>query len=400
MVSYKSKKLIIIVGLVIGLSSLVFTNRLARQLREKEQSEVRLWSYAMQRVGDFDVGDPLFNYIVNANNNIPFIVTDENLVPVGHHLVPEVIVKSKTLLRRRLERMATSNKPLEIPLGYTTYYIFYDQSLVLKSLYYFPYIQIGIIGIFVVFSFIAFSSSKQDEQNRVWIGMAKETAHQLGTPTSSLLGWIEYLRSQHVEEFVIEEMNKDLTRLLKIVDRFSKIGAVTSFARRNIAEVVGNTVAYFRSRIPKNVELVYVPPMHPMYAMINDALFEWVIENLLKNALDALQGKGTIVVTVGEIDRWINIDVTDTGKGMAKANFRRIFEPGFTTKTRGWGLGLSLSRRIVEDYHHGRIFVLDSEIDKGTTMRVSVLKDTTDTVSRRRMVRGRRLFRFLTRQKK
>lgn len=393
LVSYRSKKNIIIIGLVIGFSSLAFTSRLAKQLREKEQNEVSLWSYAMNRVGELDVNEPLFQYIINANNTIPFIVTNEDLQVITSHLIPEYILKNKHLFRDKLEDMATANTPLEIPQWNNTYYIFYDQSQMLKSLYYFPYIQIGIIGVFVIFSFIAFSSSKQDEQNRVWIGMAKETAHQLGTPTSSLLGWIEYLRSQNVEEFVIEEMNKDLTRLLKIVDRFSKIGAVTSFACKDIGEVVNNTVVYFRSRIPKNVELRYQKPEEPEYALINDALFEWVIENLLKNALDALQGKGLVSVSVHQDERWLNIDVTDTGKGMTKANFKRIFEPGFTTKTRGWGLGLSLSRRIVEEYHSGRIYVLDSELDKGTTMRVSLRRDDfTETVRKRPFSRLRRIF--------
>ncbi len=376
-VSYRSKKHILVIGLVIGLSSLVFTNRLARQLREREQNEVALWSYAMQNVAYFDINSPLFQYIINANNTIPFIITDENLQLQGSHLIPARILNDRKLLRRKLEQMAATNTPFEAAGGSTTLTIFYDQSSTLKSLYYFPYIQMGIIAVFVVLSFVAFSSSKQDEQNRVWIGMAKETAHQLGTPTSSLLGWIEYLRSQGVEEFVVDEMNKDLTRLLKIVERFSKIGAVTQFLRRDVVEVVGGTVDYFRSRIPKNVELTYARPIEPIYAMINDALFEWVIENLLKNALDALQGKGEIRVKVDADEKNVHIDVEDTGKGMAKTNFKRIFEPGFTTKTRGWGLGLSLSRRIVEEYHKGRIFVLESEIERGTKIHVTLRKDNT-----------------------
>jgi hypothetical protein len=376
-VSYRSKKHILVVGLVIGLSSLVFTNRLARQLREREQNEVALWSYAMQNVAYLDINSPLFQYIINANNTIPFIMTDENLQVLGSHLIPSRILNDRKLLRGKLEQMAAINPPFEASGGSTTFTIFYDQSSTLKSLYYFPYIQMGIIAVFVVLSFVAFSSSKQDEQNRVWIGMAKETAHQLGTPTSSLLGWIEYLRSQGTEELVVDEMNKDLTRLLKIVERFSKIGAVTQFLHRDVVDVVGGTVDYFRSRIPKNVELRYIRPGEPVYAMINDALFEWVIENLLKNALDALQGKGEIKVKVDADEKNVHIDVEDTGKGMAKTNFKRIFEPGFTTKTRGWGLGLSLSRRIIEEYHKGRIFVLESEIERGTKIRVILRKDDT-----------------------
>lgn len=370
-ISYRNKKHIIIIGLIIGLSSLLFTNKMASRLREKEQLEVGLWAHVFSKtfVGNIDVRDPIWNYI---NNNIPFIITDENLRVVNSHLIPKHIVNSPALLRRKLEKLSQSNKEIIMYTPVGNFYLFYDKSGLQRSLTYFPYIQLSIIGIFIIFSFITFSSTKQDEQNRIWIGMAKETAHQLGTPTSSLLGWVEYLKSQNVDPLVIEEMNKDLTRLLKIVDRFSKIGSATSFTERDITEVVAGTVDYFRSRIPKNVELIYIRPEAHYYAMVNDALFEWVIENLLKNALDALQGKGKIIVTIAEENPWINIDVRDTGKGMTKANFKRIFEPGFTTKTRGWGLGLSLSRRIVEENHKGRIYVLDSEIDKGTTMRVSL----------------------------
>ncbi|MBR6813097.1 MAG: HAMP domain-containing histidine kinase, partial [Tidjanibacter sp.] len=219
----------------------------------------------------------------------------------------------------------------------------------------------------------SFRSTKEDQQNRVWIGMAKETAHQLGTPISSLLGWVEYLRSQEIDGSVVDEMQKDLTRLMKVADRFSKIGSETELSPANINEVVGNCVLYFRTRVPRNVSLTYNGlAMAPMEAMINSALFEWVVENLLKNALDALQGQGSIDVHISEDDSWVYVDVKDTGKGIAKANIKRIFDPGFTTKTRGWGLGLSLSKRIVEEYHKGRIGVLESEVGKGTTIRIAV----------------------------
>ena len=251
--------------------------------------------------------------------------------------------------------------------------IFYGRSALLKSLYYFPYVQILVITAFIMLGFIAFRSSKHDEQNRVWIGLAKETAHQLGTPTSSLLGWIEYLRSQDVDQGAVEEMNKDLTHLMKIVDRFSKIGSETPLTPANINEVVGESVMYFRKRIPRNVTLDYNGlAIAPVQANINAALFEWVVENLMKNSLDALQGHGSIDVHISSDEKNVMIDVKDTGKGIPKSNWKRIFEPGFTTKTRGWGLGLSLSRRIVEDYHQGKIAVIESEIGKGTTIRITL----------------------------
>jgi len=368
--SYQGKRQIIFIGLIIGISSILYTNSLARQLRIKEQEEVRNWSDFMQSYSKFNGSDPFLLYL---EGNIPYIITDENLNVQRVHRIKRSVVNNHKLLRKKMVQFANLGNYREFKINRWTYYIFFDQSSLQKALYYFPYLQMGIIGIFAIFAYLTFSSTKHDEQNRVWIGMAKETAHQLGTPTSSLLGWIEYLKTQNVDDFVIEEMNKDLTRLLKIVDRFSKIGAVTSFSEKDITELVKNTVDYFRARIPKNVILEYNQPALPMFALINEALFEWVIENLLKNALDALQGKGCICVRISEADKWINIDVKDTGKGIAKANVKRIFEPGFTTKTRGWGLGLSLSRRIIEDYHKGKIYVLDSELDKGTIIRVSIL---------------------------
>lgn len=368
--SYQGKRQIIFIGLIIGISSILYTNSLARQLRIKEQEEVRNWSDFMQSYSKFNGSDPFLLYL---EGNIPYVITDENLNVQRVHRIKRSVVNNPKLLRKKMVQFANLGNYREFKINRWTYYIFFDQSSLQKALYYFPYLQMGIIGIFAIFAYLTFSSTKHDEQNRVWIGMAKETAHQLGTPTSSLLGWIEYLKTQNVDDFVIEEMNKDLTRLLKIVDRFSKIGAVTSFSEKDITELVKNTVDYFRARIPKNVILEYNQPALPMFALINEALFEWVIENLLKNALDALQGKGCICVRISEADKWINIDVKDTGKGIAKANVKRIFEPGFTTKTRGWGLGLSLSRRIIEDYHKGKIYVLDSELDKGTIIRVSIL---------------------------
>lgn len=365
-IGYKGKLTVIVIGLVIGLSSLVFTNIMARQLRKKELNEIQVWSYAMNQNYD-----KMLEAIDN-NITIPSVITDENLVVIRSHLIPEHILKDPQKLRREIEKMSMDNMHFEI----TTYdgnrfLIFYGESLLLKMLRFYPYVELSIIGTFILFVFIAFRTSKQGEQNRIWVGMAKETAHQLGTPTSSLLGWIEYLRSQQVDSFVIEEMNKDLTRLLKVVDRFSKIGATTLLVPRNITELVNNAVSYFRVRLPKNVELRCTETSsEPMQALVNEALFEWVIENLLKNALDALQGKGVVEVRITNDAKWIYIDVKDTGKGISKNNFKTIFSPGYTTKTRGWGLGLSLSKRIIKEYHKGRIFVAESEIYKGTTMRI------------------------------
>ena len=378
--SFRNRVVAIVIGAAIVGVSLIFTNDMARHLREKEQHDVELWARAMERVnrdamGDY-MGDPLIANIVNNRNNIPFIITDENLNVISSHLVPDNLIDTPQQLRRVLDRFASENTPIVIRFWWTNdhnHIIFYGQSRLLKSLYYFPYIQILVIFIFGVMIFITFRSTKQDEQNRVWIGLAKETAHQLGTPTSSLLGWIEYLRSQGVDPDAVNEMQKDLTHLMKIVDRFSKIGSETTLAVANVNEVVGESVMYFRTRIPRNVTLGYNGlATAPVQANLNTALFEWVVENLLKNALDALQGYGSIDVCIDSDEKNVWIDVKDTGKGIAKNNWKRIFEPGFTTKTRGWGLGLSLSRRVVEEYHGGRIAVVESEIGKGTTIRITL----------------------------
>ncbi|MDR2885802.1 MAG: HAMP domain-containing histidine kinase [Rikenellaceae bacterium] len=374
--SFRGRVWIIAAGLLIGVGSLVSTNRMAHMLRIKEKNEVSLWAHAMGRFGEFDQRDPLVALIISNNNNIPFIITDANLRVESYHLIPDRVINHPDLCRRKIEQLSALNRPMEIPRwDGQTYYLFYGSSRLLNLLLYFPLGQLMVIAVFVIFGYITFRSTKHDEQNRVWIGLAKETAHQLGTPTSSLLGWIEYLRSQPVDRKAVDEMASDLRRLMKVVDRFSKIGSETILSPMNVNELVGNTVLYFRSRIPRNVTLSYNGlAKAPMKADVNEALFEWVVENLLKNALDALQGRGGVDVRISDDTEHIYIDVTDTGKGIAKANFKRVFEPGFTTKTRGWGLGLSLSRRIVEDYHQGKIGVLNSEPGKGTTMRITLAK--------------------------
>ena len=373
---FRSQVTVIVVGLAIAMGSWLFTNHMAGRLRTMETSEVELWSYAMTRLGEFDRNDPIVLRIIDNRHNIPFIMTDERFQVITYNRIPEKIINHPDWVHRTIEKFSTINQPIDIMTwSGSRIYMFYGKSDLLTMLVYFPFVQLSVIVVFVMFGFITFRSSKQDEQHRVWIGLAKETAHQLGTPTSSLLGWIEYLRSQPIDQTVVEEMDKDLTRLTKVIDRFSKIGSETLVSERNVNELVGNSVLYFRSRIPKNVTLEYNGlAIAPVSAMINEALFEWVVENLLKNALDALQGRGEIKVRIADDSRCVYVEVSDTGKGIPKGNVKRIFDPGFTTKTRGWGLGLSLSRRIIEEYHHGKIGVLESEEEKGTTIRITLKK--------------------------
>lgn len=360
-------------------------------LRRDERNAVEMWEDILHNtnIGGQMIYNPELLNKLAEHTNVPLIIADERLnVRVTN--LPEEIVGDPQRLREEIMLMSEKNKPISVTYGminrtvFTIYYGTTDYETLVssahsKALVFFPYVQLVIIILFAIFAYIAFSSTKQNEQNRVWVGLAKETAHQLGTPTSSLLGWIEYLREQPVDQMAVDEMSKDLAHLMKIVDRFSKIGSETQLTPMNINEVVGDTVMYFHRRIPRNVTLTYNGlAMAPIRVSINAALFEWVIENLMKNSLDALQGQGAINVEVGESDDSVFVEVSDTGKGIAKSNWTRIFEPGFTTKTRGWGLGLSLSRRIIEEYHKGKIAVVRSEIGVGTTIRVTLKRKEGD----------------------
>lgn len=398
----RSRKLVMVVGMVLAVISVIYTWRISigmkhedesviERLHRDERNAVEMWEDILHssKIGGQMLYNPELLDELAEHTNVPLIIADERLNILVTNL-PDEIVGNPELVRSEIMRMSNINKPISVTYGIvnqrvlTIYFGTTDyENLVTnahsQALVLFPYIQLVIIIIFLVFAYIAVSSTKQNEQNRVWVGLAKETAHQLGTPTSSLLGWIEYLRSQPVDQMAVDEMSKDLAHLLKIVDRFSKIGSETQLAPMNINEVVGDTVMYFRRRIPRNVTLTYNGlAMAPIRVSINAALFEWVIENLMKNSLDALQGQGAIEVVVGESGDSVWVEVSDTGKGIVKSNWTRIFEPGFTTKTRGWGLGLSLSRRIIEEYHAGKIAVVRSEIGKGTTIRVTLKRQEGD----------------------
>jgi hypothetical protein len=347
---------------------------MASRLREREDSYINLWVQSMNRYDRIGV-DMMVTEIVTERSSIPFIIMDERTGEVDmSNLIDDKIIDDRDRLARKVSKFEAAGHHIVVNPDYnTTKHIFYGRSRTLVFLTWFPIAQVIAIGLLLWLWIFTFRSTRMSEQNRVWVGLAKETAHQLGTPTSSLLGWVEFLRTQPVDQETVAEMDKDLSHLMKIADRFSKIGSDTPLSVTSINEIVGEAVMYFRKRIPRNVELDYNGlAMAPLKGRINPALFEWVIENLLKNALDALQGHGRIDVRLSRDERHIYIDVTDTGRGISRANREKIFEPGFTTKTRGWGLGLSLSRRVIEEYHKGRIFVAESEVGKGTTMRVSV----------------------------
>jgi signal transduction histidine kinase len=272
--------------------------------------------------------------------------------------------------------MSAENDPIEINIaeqGKTL--IFYKDSYVLTQLRYFPYIQLAIISIFLLVAYMLFSTARRSEQNQVWAGLAKETAHQLGTPLSSMMAWVDYLEAKDIDSETIEELRKDVNRLSTITDRFSKIGSNPSLVPENLVSVIYNSVSYLKTRTSQKITYsINIPPEQSIVLPLNLQLFEWVIENLVKNAVDAMTRQGTIRIDIQEEEHLINIDITDTGKGIPRNMFRTIFNPGYTSKQRGWGLGLSLSKRIINEYHKGNIFVKSSTIGKGTTFRIVLKK--------------------------
>ena len=324
-----------------------------------------------------DLIESFFSEIVLNSASVPVIITDstrKRVIEYGQ-LDPKKAADS-LYLQKTLRDMADDNEPIEIQLGdQGKRYIFYQNSELLTRLMYFPYFQLGIIGLFLFISYVLFSSARRSEQNQVWVGLAKETAHQLGTPISSMIAWIELLKLEGHESQTIDELNKDIERLHKITDRFSKIGSTPVLKKENIVKVINNDISYLRTRSSKKVLFsVKSTNDNQIYAPINLHLFDWVIENLVKNAIDAIGGEGNIDIDISEDDRYVIIDISDNGKGIPKSEFKAIFNPGYTSKKRGWGLGLSLAKRIIKEYHKGKIFVKSSVLGKGTTFRVLLKK--------------------------
>ncbi len=305
---------------------------------------------------------------------VPVIYTDSSrtsIIAVGN--IDSVKISTPEKLKATIQEMELQNIPIMIDLGEgTKNYIFYEQSPLLTQLQNYPYVQFGVIGVFLLIAYILFSTSRKAEQDQVWVGMSKETAHQLGTPLSSLMAWIEYLKGNGTDDMVVTEMNRDVMRLNMITERFSKIGSQPTLQDEDVCLVVKNAMDYLKQRTSKNVNYILEIPETEIHAQISTPLFEWVIENICKNAVDAMDGKGEFRVTIIDIPEGVAIDLADTGKGIPKSKHKSVFKPGYTTKKRGWGLGLSLCKRIIENYHDGKIFVLKSD-EKGTTFRI-VLK--------------------------
>lgn len=315
--------------------------------------------------------------VVVNTASVPVIYTDstkQNVIASGN--IDSLKIKDVSFLKETIAAMAAENHPIEVEFGDgSKSYIFYQESILLTQLKYYPFAMFGIIGLFLLIAYLLFSTARKVEQNQVWVGMAKETAHQLGTPLSSLIAWVEYLKSNGLPDETAIEIEKDIKRLETITERFSKIGSVPVLDNVDVIKVLNDAVSYMKLRTSKNVHFaIDQTNVSSIHAMLNVPLFEWVIENLIRNAVDAMNGNGAIKVTVSDQTQYVYIDIADTGKGVPKSKYKTIFEPGYTTKRRGWGLGLSLTKRIIENYHSGKIFVKSSEIDKGTTFRIVLNK--------------------------
>jgi signal transduction histidine kinase len=358
-------------------------------MANEERNKVELWAEATKRLSEApveinsssmeDLNTKYLNFlnmVTMQNTTIPIIIIDEegafNLDANIHYKAD----RRKQVLTRELKIMKDYTEPIPIKLSEdTTQYLYFRESNLLRNLRYYPFVQLIVIVIFILVAYFAFNATQRAEQNQVWVGMSKETAHQLGTPISSLMAWIELLKLQNVDQKLIQEFEKDTQRLEKITERFSKIGSKPELLHINIIEILSSTIDYLKTRSSNRVKFETSYNTDEMIvAPLNAALFSWVIENLCKNAIDAMDNEGKISIQLKEKESVINIDVTDTGKGVHKSQFKTIFQPGYSTKKRGWGLGLSLAKRIIENYHKGKIFIKWSEIGKGTTFRIILNK--------------------------
>ena len=372
------KWLIFISSVVISFGSIYYTNILVEELKDREKRQIELLARALEYASSASIDAENLSFItseiIQQNNSIPVIVVDANGNPTDHKNIKfkknanqEEIDK---VLRAELEKMKQEYEPIRGE----EYLVFYRNSELLTSLKFYPYVQLSVILVFGVLAFAVFNQSKVAEQNRVWAGLTKETAHQLGTPIASLMAWMDYLKNSPIWEEnkeVIQEMDKDVVKLRMVTERFSSIGSTPSIQLENVFSVVDEAISYLRPRISTKVVIQVNGYADNIEAMLNKSLFEWVIENIVKNAVDAMKGQGSISIDiVKESEKFVFVDITDNGKGMDKGMFKKVFNPGFTTRKRGWGLGLTLAKRIIEGYHKGKIFVKQSELGVGTTFRI------------------------------
>lgn len=368
------KILLFLFAILIGVSSLIYTQFLVRSLKAEERKKVKMWAEATRLINTADSTQDLefLLSIIENNRTVPVILTDGHDNIIDTRNIESAKVNDPGSQGNKLDKIKYYNDPIIIDLGGGfTNHIYYKDSIILTQLTYYPFVQMGMIILFIIVSFLALSSSRKAQQNEVWVGMSKETAHQLGTPTTSLSGWVEILQNNHPDITITKELALDVKRLEKVTERFSRIGSKPSLTKENILSLIQNSVDYLKTRSSSKVLFVMTfSTEESIMIPVNAALFEWVIENICKNAIDAMEGNGEITLRVEEEEEYAVIDIIDTGKGIPKSAFKKIFNPGFTTKQRGWGLGLSLTKRIIEEYHHGKIFVRYSEIGKGSCIRI------------------------------
>ncbi len=368
------KLLLLFLALGIGVLTLYLSNLLVQKIAGEEKKKMEIWAEAENQLTDPNMdGDLGFQLrVVKSNETIPAILADSlNNIKTILNIDTAGVKKMDKFLQDKLEEFRNENDRIVVPVDENTnYYVYYGQSSVLIQLKYYPFVVLGIVALFMLVSYAAFSSSTRAEQNKVWVGLAKETAHQLGTPISSLMGWVECLDMGVLPENASGEMRKDIDRLNTITERFSKIGSEPILQLCDVNEVLSQAIAYMVTRSGKGVQITYKPAAEPMMSMLNVNLFQWVVENLIKNSIDAMEGKGSIYCALRSYKEKIYIDFTDTGKGIPRNQMKSIFKPGFTTKKRGWGLGLSLAKRIVFEYHGGDIFVKESIPFEKTTIRI------------------------------
>ena len=366
-----AKYLLIVLAALIAVASLMVSNLIVDDLKREEERRMTVWASAMSSLISADVDEDvsLEEEILSSNKTIPVVMVSEEGDILSYNNIPEQKLES------RAAAMRESGTMIEVPLGDgNKHYIYYDDSDTLVQLAYYPYIQLAVVVVFFIVCFVAILNSKRAEQNKVWVGLSKETAHQLGTPISSLMAWIEVLKGKYPSDELLPEMERDVERLQMVAERFSKIGSKSELAMADVNAVVEKAVGYMKRRSPAKVNYSLTLSDAPLLVALNVPLLEWVIENLCKNAIDAMSGCGDINVVVAGYDNKVVIDVADTGKGIAKARWKTVFTPGFTTKPRGWGLGLSLAKRIVEEFHKGRIYIKKSQPGKGTTFRIELKK--------------------------
>ncbi len=369
----------LLAAILIAIISSIAFDSLIKKLADEERQKMEVWGDATRAAisQDPSINMALMLKIIEGNTSIPVFLCDANdsIIAYKNIIFPEH--NKDTFKRKKLEELKNKNEPIIIDLGGGTYqYIYYDDSILLKQLLLYPYAQLIIVIIFISVAFTAILSFKKAEQNKIWAGLSKETAHQLGTPISSLMAWTEYLQAKGTEPAVLYEIEKDIKHLQRVAERFSKIGSIPHAEPQNIVFLLQNSIEYMQTRISSKVQIDMVnPPKKAVFAAVDKILFSWVIENLIKNAVDAMEGQGHISINISDTDeKKIRIDVSDTGKGIPKSKFNTIFNPGYTTKKRGWGLGLSLAKRIITSCHKGKIFVKNSEMGKGSTIRIVLPK--------------------------